>query len=262
MSQEFALYIDESGSPKPNRKDKTPHFAMGGVLVRRKDEGTIHQAVAEFKERWNIDEHIPLHGSEIRSRKKNFTWLEKHDKDTQDRFHQDLADMIAKFPIIVHGCVVSRCGYLDCFEKEYGSKTWEMMKSAFSILLERVAKYINLHGGKVVVYFEKAGKKEDKLITNYFNEMKFHGAPFNPQTSSKYKPFRPEQLQQVLAGIEGKSKSNPILQIADLCLYPIARAKEQSQSRALQALRQHQKLVDEILEPDVLEEMGIKYYCF
>jgi len=92
--------------------------------------------------------------------------------------------------------------------------------------------------------------------------MKFHGAPFNPQTSSKYKPFRPEQLQQVLAGIEGKSKSNPILQIADLCLYPIARAKEQSQSRALQALRQHQKLVDEILEPDVLEEMGIKYYCF
>lgn len=46
--------------------------------------------------------------------------------------------MIARFPIIVHGCVVSRCGYLDRFKKEYGSETWEMMKSAFSILLERV----------------------------------------------------------------------------------------------------------------------------
>jgi len=36
--REFALFIDESGSPKPNPKDNTPYFALGGVLVKRVDE--------------------------------------------------------------------------------------------------------------------------------------------------------------------------------------------------------------------------------
>jgi len=33
---EFAIYIDESGSAKPNPKDECPVFAMGGVLIKRK----------------------------------------------------------------------------------------------------------------------------------------------------------------------------------------------------------------------------------
>jgi len=257
MSQEFALYIDESGSPKPNRKDKTPHFAMGGVLVRREDEGTIHQAVAEFKERWNIDEHIPLHASEIRRKHKNFAWLGKS-KDVEAQFHKDLTAMITQLPIIVHGCVISREGYLERYEERYGSKTWDMMKSAFSILLERVCKYVNFQGGKVKVYFENIGENENKLISAYFEDLRSRGAPFNPQTSSKYEPLTSQTLQQILAGIDNPSKSHPILQIADLCLFPIATSK----GRAYQALKEHQKLIDDILEPDDLETMGIKYYCF
>lgn len=29
--KEFALYLDESGSPKPSPDDSSPFFAMGGV---------------------------------------------------------------------------------------------------------------------------------------------------------------------------------------------------------------------------------------
>jgi hypothetical protein len=32
---EFIIYIDESGSAKPNPKDQCPIFAMGGVLIKR-----------------------------------------------------------------------------------------------------------------------------------------------------------------------------------------------------------------------------------
>lgn len=262
MSQKFALYIDESGSPKPNPKDKAPYFAVGGVLIKHEDESTIRQKVAEFKQRWRIDESTPLHGNEIRSRKRSFAWLGLKSEEELNQFFQDLTDMITQCPIIAHGCVISRSGYLNRYSEQYGTNTWEMMKSAFSILLERVSKFVSLQEGKVIVYFEKAGKKEDKLIRNCFNDLRCQGAPFNPQTSGKYTPLEPEHLQQVLIGIEGKSKSNPILQVADLCLYPIAISKEKPQNRAFHALEQHRKLIDTILESSELESVGIKYYCF
>jgi len=262
VNQEFTFYMDESGSPKPNPKDAVTYFALGGILIQRQDESTIHQKVTDFKQRWEIDESVPLHGNEIRSRKKNFAWLGLRSKDEQNQFLQDLTDMIVQCPILVHGCVVSRRGYLDRYLNRYGNKTWEMMKSAFSILLERISKYAALYDGKVMVYFEKAGKKEDKLITGYFNDLRSAGAPFSAETSIKYAPLTSAQLQQVLSGIEGKSKNNPILQIADLCLYPVAKSKEQPQNKAFQALNQHQKLIDTVLAPDELEKIGIKYYCF
>lgn len=262
MSQEFTFYMDESGSPKPNPQDLANYFAVGGVLIQRQDESTIDRYVTDFKQRWNIPQNVPLHGNEIRSRKKNFAWLGRRSEDEQNQFLQDLTDTIVQCPILVHGCVVSRRGYLDRYLDRYGSNTWEMMKSAFSILLERVSKYVALHNGKVMVYFEKVGKKEDKLITSYFNNLRGSGTPFSSETSSKYEPLKSHQFQQVLSGIESKSKNNPILQIADLCLYPVAKAKEQPQNRALQALNQEQKLIDTVLPSDRLETMGIKYYCF
>jgi hypothetical protein len=225
VNQKFALYIDESGSPKPNPKDAATYFAVGGVLIKHQDENIIRQQVDDFKQRWNIEAGVPLHGNEIRSRKKNFAWLGQKSTDEQNRFLQDLTNTIIKCPIIVHGCVVSRQGYLDRYLELYGENTWEMMKSAFSILLDRVSKYVAIQEGQVIVYFEKAGKKEDKLITDYFNDFRNSGAPFNAETSTKYAPIKYDQIQEVLTGIEGKSKTNPILQIADLCLYPVAKSK-------------------------------------
>lgn len=262
MNQKFALYIDESGSPKPNPNDAATYFAVGGVLIKHQDESIIRQQVDEFKKRWHIESGVPLHGNEIRSRKKTFAWLGRMSEADRDRFLQDLTDTIIQCPIIVHGCVVSRKGYLDRYLKVYGSSTWEMMKSAFSILLDRVSKYVAIQEGKVLVYFEKAGKKEDKLITDYFNDFRNSGFPFSAETSNKYAPLTPNQIQKVLTGIEGKSKTNPILQIADLCLYPVAKSKEQPDNRAFQDLRRYQKLVDTVLMPGDLEKMGIKYYCF
>ncbi|USR90916.1 hypothetical protein NEA10_19165 [Phormidium yuhuli AB48] len=103
MSQSFAFYIDESGSPKPNPRDSASHFAVGGVLVRQDDESLIRLKITDFKKRWKIDEPVALHGNEIRSRKKNFAWLGLKSKDEQNQFLQDLTDTIVDCPIIVHG---------------------------------------------------------------------------------------------------------------------------------------------------------------
>lgn len=95
-NHEFAFFIDESGSPKPNPKDTTPYFALGGVLVKRIDEVVIEKAVAEFKQRWNIILDTPLHGNEIRSKKKKFAWLGKLSEQEKNKFMEDLKSLSRK----------------------------------------------------------------------------------------------------------------------------------------------------------------------
>jgi hypothetical protein len=262
VTQEFALYLDESGSPKPNPRDSANHFAVGGLLLKRQDEIVVQHQIYDFKQRWNITDEVPLHGNEIRSCKNRFAWLGRESTEVQSRFLQDLTDTLMQLPMIVHACVVSRQGYLDRYFNVYGEDTWEMMKSSFSILVERVGKYVAQQDGKVMVYFEKAGKKEDRLLTSYFNALRDLGTPFSAENSAKYEPLEASQFHQVLSGIEGKSKSNAILQVADLCLYPIARSKDQPDNLAFRALNQNQKLIDSFLSPAEVEQMGVKYYCF
>jgi Protein of unknown function (DUF3800) len=260
--EEFALFLDESGSPKPNPKDAAPFFAMGGILVKRADEALIQSEVEEFKNRWDISQDTPLHGNEIRSKKKRFAWLGKLSPAEQQDFMEDLTETIIKCPITVHACVISRSGYHNRYLEQYGQNTWEMMKSAFSILIERSAKYAARQNGAIMVYYEKAGKTEDKLLEQYFRDLRTAGNPFSPETSSKYAPLDASALSDSLRGIEGGTKRRAELQIADICLYPVVRSKDQPENRAFVSMREHNLLVDCRLKPDDINSLGIKYYCF
>lgn len=259
---EFALYLDESGSPKPDPNDSARFFAMGGVLIKRSNEEIIKTIVAEFKIRWNIADEIPLHASEIRSQKKRFAWLRKLSDEDQGLFMDDITKTIISCPMIVHACIVSRDGYLKRYLIKYGENTWEMMKTAFSIAVERAAKYAALKNGTLMVYFESAGKKEDTLLKQYFNELRSQGHPFDSSRASKYLPLSTSELSKLLRGIDSKKKSNSVMQLTDLCLYPVIQGKDQPKNKAFLALKNAKLLVDCYLEPNQLGDLRIKYYCF
>jgi len=260
--KEFALYLDESGSPKPSLDDSSPFFAMGGVLIERSNEDMINSLLVDFKNRWNIPQNTPLHGNEIRSRKKRFAWLGKLSDLEYERFIGDLTNTIISCPIVVHACVVSRQGYLKRYLEIYGENTWEMMKSAFSIVVERAAKYASLRNGTLMVYFEAAGKTEDRLLKQYFNGLRSQGNPFDPNRSSEYSPLSNTDFSRLLRGIDSKTKNNLVMQLTDLCLYPVARSQDQPDNRAFLSLREQKLLVDCDLEPSQIPRLGIKYYCF
>jgi hypothetical protein len=262
MEGELAFFIDESGSRKPNPQDPARYFALGGVLLNRNDESLVEARVKDFKQRWNIPDETPLHGNEIRSRKKKFSWLGKEPEHEQERFLQELTEMVIGCPIVVHACVVLRSGYHMRYLQQYGENTWEMTRSAFSILIERAAKYAAERDSTIMIYYEEAGEVEDKLMKQYFQQLRSSGHPFNPETAGKYSPMPAADLSSLLRGIEGKKKSNAILQVADLCLYPVVKSKEQPNNRAFVALHDRQLLVDCHLKPDQVESLGIKYYCF
>jgi hypothetical protein len=261
-SIEFALYLDDSGSPKPSPKDPAPFFALGGVLIQRTNEQIIKTFLKDFKKRWDIHEDTPLHGNEIRSKKKKFAWLKKLPQQELNRFHEDLTSTIIQCPILVHACVVSRHGYLDRYLEMYGENTWEMMKSAFSIVVERAAKYAELHNGTVMVYFEAAGKTEDRLLKEYFQELRSQGNPFDSSRSEKYSPLSKDHFSRLLRGIDSKTKQSLVMQLADLCLYPVVDIKKSQNNRAFSALQEANLLIDCCLEPSQIPTIGIKYYCF
>jgi hypothetical protein len=81
-------------------------------------------------------------------------------------------------------------------------------------------------------------------------------------TLSRYSPLCCNKLSKRLRGIQGKKKSNAILQIADLCLYPVARGKDKPDDKAYLSLKNNLKIVDSLLSIEEVESQGIKYYCF
>lgn len=113
-----------------------------------------------------------------------------------------------------------------------------------------------------MVYFEAAGKKEDGLLKQYFNELRSHGNPFDPNRSSQYSPLSNTDFSRLLRGIDSKTKNNLVMQLTDLCLYPVARSQNQPDNLAFLSLRANRLLVDFDLEPSQIDQLGIKYYCF
>lgn len=256
----FTLYLDDSGSPKPNIKDSTPHFALGGILVNDEDQQEIITMIREFKNRWGISYDIPLHAVEIRSKKNKFSFLNGKSQAELDKFFADITELIVKAPFLVQACVISRQGYLDRYSEIYGDKTWNMLKTALCIVLERSLKYVLAQQGELRIVFEKIGRREDRLITSIFYDYRSNGNPFDVNRSQLYNPLDTQIIESRLLSIQGSSKKNELLQLADLCLFPVACSKTQSNNRAFNTIIEARKLIDYHVLDTTTE--GIKFYCY
>lgn len=259
---EYVLYVDDSGDPKPNPFGVVKYFAMGGVLIRSKDDHLIESAVNLFKARWEIDSAVPLHATEIRSKKKNFKHLGARGDTYYAEFLKSLSQMIVSLPILVHACVVHRANYLDRYSVRYGILTWEMKKSVFQILIERAGRFAEAEGKRLSIVVESIGPKEDTDLTSYFNDYRANGHSFDKDRASKYMPPAPGALQRTLKEIDFKGKENAGLQLADLVLNPVAAHRFQEANVAFSIMEQAGVLIDSKLSGKELQHLGIKYFCF
>jgi hypothetical protein len=266
MKQKYFLYIDDSGTRFPDktddlvRKDGMDHFALGGVLVADKDVHDIIKRHSDFCKKWKIT--YPLHSTEIRGKRHTFSWLEKSAK-TNEKFLGELQDLLLSLPVIGFAAVVHRPGYNARYEKLYGEKRWWMCKTAFSILLERVGKYLKNNNGIAEVRFEGVGKREDKALIQYCKDLKKSGMPFDAKTSSKYKNLNASDFGELFLGDpRWRKKDNEFVQIADLYLYPMAKRKYDPTYNPWIKLFENAKVIDALIPACDWPECGIKYSCF
>ena len=110
---------------------------------------------------------------------------------------------------------------------------------------------------------EGSGRDADREIIKAAQALKRDGMPFDLVTSSQYQPLASADFRDLILGEPNRvTKANPLAQIADLVLYPIARAKYQPNDRSYRALKDAGRLLDDVIDPNMRHQLGIKFSCF
>ncbi len=262
----FYLYIDDSGSRFPDsaevadRRDEMDCFALGGILIALNDKVYVKEKYIAFCEKWNIS--YPLHSTKIRGMRGDFSWLNDSGKKYKD-FMEDLQKLLVEIPVIGFAAVIHRPGYNERYKEKYGENRWWMCKTAYSILLERVTKYVVSQGGTFEVCFEEVGTKENNAIIEYTKKLKVEGHPFSKETSNKYESLSCEVFKNTILGdARRKKKSNLFIQLADLYLYPMVKRKYDPFYLPWLVLFKNKKIIDSIVSEENCALLGIKYSCF
>lgn len=265
LQETYYLYFDDSGirfpdkQQTPIRDDGMDHFALGGILLKKSDRSDMIDRYKEFRKKWRIT--YPLRPSDMRGKRGNFVWLTE--KPVHDAFFKDLNTYLCSIPVIGFAAVVDRIGYNNRYEEKYGDKRWWMCKTAFSILVERVSKYAANNGGRLKLRFEETGKKEDRAIAEYFKDLKIVGMPFDTSTSSRYDFLKADDFRKILLGEPKRQmKKSPLLQIADIYLYPMVKGGYDKEYFPYKMLMEKRKLIDALIPIEKIESCGIKYSCF
>jgi hypothetical protein len=265
MPRVLNFYMDDSGTRAPNRRplpfDSHRHefFALGGVLINEEDEGAARTAYEEFRHRWSID--YPLHSVEIRHSSHAFSWL-KRGADEYEKFMRDLSRFLTTIDVVGLACVVDRPGYDARYREKYGRRQWHLCQTAFSVVVERAAKYARDSGRKLRVMPERSSRDDERRIRAYFGCLREKGAPFDSQSSSQYAPLRADEFCDTLYELRFKAKSSPMAQVADLYLWPLAIAGYDEGNRAYGLLKNAGRLIESRLPEPQLATRGTKYSCF
>lgn len=266
MPNTMILSLDDSGTRHPDKKQgRTPKhgndwFALGGILFEECAEAEIRKLHAEFCQKWNLS--VPLHSVEIRARSNNFAFLGKLSNRKQGEFYEELYGLLRDIPAVGHACVIDRPQYNHRYAEKYGGDRWLLCKSAFSIVVERAAKIAASREMKLRVQIERSDKKVDRKIKTYYDDLREHGLPFAKDTSGKYDPAESKMLQKTLYEFRPKQKSSPLMQLADLYLWPICMGGYNRDCLPYHRLSEDKKIVDCVLESEKRATLGVKYYCF
>ena len=260
----YHLYVDDSGTRHPDRREPTSKvgdwFGLGGFLIKAEDEPRARELHKTFTDKWEITS--PLHSVKIRYSSGSFKWLDNLSKPQSREFWSDLDKMIQDLPIICNCCVIDRPGYHARYYEKYGRQRWHLCKSAFTILCERAAKFASLQDRRLKVFVEETDRVADKRIRTYFREMRDGGMPFSEGNSEKYGPLSQEELKFRLLDLGFKKKSSPMIQLADLVLYPLCRAPYDQLYRPWKSLCNAGQVIDQHLKDEQLSQLGMKRYCF
>lgn len=265
MPNVMNFYMDDSGTRHPDRKPgRIPAhghdwFGLGGILIKEKDEDDARDLCCAFRKRWELS--VPLRSADIRSKSSGFAWLGTS-PEKSEAFLEELYQLMADLPVVGIACVIDRPGYDHRYKKRYEGSRWMLCKTAFSVAVERAAKYARGGGLNLRVLVERGDKKTDRNILGYYEALRAEGMPFNPETSGKYAPLSADELRETLYECAIKNKSSPLIQIADLYLWPICIGGYAPDNRPYRRLKDDEKLIDCLLPAEAIPTQGIKYSCW
>ena len=265
MPKAVHFYMDDSGTrtidrvPTPFDPNKSNHFALGGVLILEEDETAVRNAHQELCSKWHID--YPLHSVDIRHGCAKFSWV-RRDSPEYRPFMRDLTKMLMDAPVTALACVIDRPGYDRRYREIYHRGLWHLCRTAFTVAVERAAKYARDLGRPLRVFPEKSAADDEHRIRRYYAGLITEGVPFDAARSNLYAPLRAHEFKETLIELRFKAKTSPPMQLADLYLWPMAMRGYGRGGRPYEAFHSAGRLIEARLAQDQIAIRGTKYSCF
>lgn len=213
-SPHYHLFIDECGDQNLESFSPTfPIFTLCGIIVRDDVIPILEKEVCALKKEFWGDRKIILHSRDIRKCQNGFEIL--FDLDIKKRFYEAINSLLGKQDIyVIVSCSILKEPYI----RQFG-KLNDVYGQSLSFVLERAIFHIdnqNPEGnGRMTAIVEKRGKREDRNLLNYYNQLLEKGTYW----------ITPERMRNRISDMDFKWKSEDVagLQIADLIAYPITR---------------------------------------
>ena len=212
MADNFVLYLDECGDQNLSSFDpQFPIFTLCGVVVSEEQDELLADRINSLKmDIWN-NTNIILHSRDIRKCQNGFEVL--FDLEVKKRFLESVNAILGDDIYIIICCAILKEPYI----RQYG-KLNDVYGLSLSYIMERVVFYLDSVGKDNIelrTVIERRGKKEDKSLLNYYNQLLDRGTYW----------VNGERMRRYFKRFDMRWKSENIvgLQVADLVAYPITR---------------------------------------
>ncbi len=208
----YYLFLDECGDQNLANFDPAfPIFTLCGIIVSQEQLGTLTEQIQLVKSEYWGEKKIILHSRNIRKCEKGFEIL--FDLAVKQRFYEDINKILGQKIYTIICCSILKEPYIE----RYG-KTNDVYGQSLSFIMERTVFYLDSLGipdNHLNVIIERRGKKEDKTLLRYYNQLIDRGTYY----------VRPQRIKDYFKAFEMKWKSEDVigLQIADLIAYPMTR---------------------------------------
>ena len=212
MADNYVLYLDECGDQNLSSFDpQFPIFTLCGVVVSEEQDKLLADRINSLKmDIWN-NTNIILHSRDIRKCQNGFEVL--FDLEVKKRFIESVNAILGDDIYIIICCAILKESYI----RQYG-KLNDVYGLSLSYIMERVVFYLDSVGRDNIelrTVIERRGKKEDKSLLNYYNQLLDRGTYW----------VNGERMRRYFKRFDMRWKSENIvgLQVADLVAYPITR---------------------------------------
>ena len=212
MAENYILYLDECGDQNLSSFDpQFPIFTLCGVVVSEEQDNLLADRINSLKmDIWN-NTNIILHSRDIRKCQNGFEVL--FDLEVKKRFLESVNAILGDDIYIIICCAILKEPYI----RQYG-KLNDVYGLSLSYIMERVVFYLDSVGKDNIelrTVIERRGKKEDKSLLNYYNQLLDRGTYW----------VNGDRMRRYFKRFDMRWKSENIvgLQVADLVAYPITR---------------------------------------
>jgi len=208
----YYLFIDECGDQNLANFDPSfPVFTLCGIIISENDYETLSCRIFEMKRKYWKDKKVILHSRDIRKYENGFEIL--FDLNIKKAFYEDINSIMKGSNYTVISCSILKEPYI----KKFGRLS-DVYGLSLSYIMEKTIFFLdnqNKKGIELFTFAEKRGKKEDKALLNYYNQVLDRGTYL----------VEPSRIKACFKNFEFKAKRDNIigLQIADLAAYPITR---------------------------------------